>query len=154
MLALDPSKCISASEALCSDWMVLDNGDLQIDLSSNLSKLQALVGGTNIENIAHTLQESSLVCIPFDFVTRNLSIIGPRGLSFEKFEVSRAARNSKDSVRCRRRPSRGIRETSIALMAPWPLINRCESSKLQAAVTATTMLPATHVKGEGNLMQK
>lgn len=75
MLALDPSKCISASEALCSDWMVLDNGDLQIDLSSNLSKLQALVGGTNIENIAHTLQESSLVCIPFDFVTRNSSII-------------------------------------------------------------------------------
>jgi hypothetical protein len=40
----------------------------------------------------------------------------------------------------------------ISLMAhPWPLINRCESSKLQVAVTATTMLPATHVKGEGNL---
>jgi hypothetical protein len=43
--------------------------------------------------------------------------------------------------------------TSIELMAPWPL-NRCESSKLQATVTATTMLPATHVKGEGNLMRE
>jgi hypothetical protein len=41
-------------------------------------------------------------------------------------------------------PSRGICKTSIELMAPWPLINRSKSSKLQAAVTATTMLPATH----------
>mmetsp|Transcript_30844 Transcript_30844/g.55906 ORF Transcript_30844/g.55906 Transcript_30844/m.55906 type:complete len:96 (+) Transcript_30844:3-290(+) len=75
MLALDPSKRISASEALRSDWMALDDSNLQIDLSSNLSKLQALVGGTDMENIAHTLQESSSVCIPFGFVTRNSSII-------------------------------------------------------------------------------
>jgi hypothetical protein len=42
------------------------------------------------------------------------------------------ARNSKDSLRRRRQPGRGICETSIELMAhPWPLINHCESLKLQ-----------------------
>ncbi len=75
MMALDPSKRISASEALRSDWMMLDDSNLQIDLSSNLSKLQALVGGTDMENIAHTLQDSSSVGMVFDFVKRNASII-------------------------------------------------------------------------------
>jgi hypothetical protein len=87
--------------------------------------------------------------------------VAPLPRIIEKFEVWRAARNflarSAKLEGFRSPPKaagRGIRETSIELMAPWPLINRCESSKLQAAVTATTMLPATHVKGEGNLMRK
>lgn len=67
MMTVDPSKRISASQALESGWIMADDSTLQSDLRENQNELKTFKGKAKMRHVVQMVRHSLVRLFAFDY---------------------------------------------------------------------------------------